>query len=74
MDGCCRWDAGGHEVGAGGVGVLEQGLGAGGADGHGKHKHDKVDSSGYYSGNRVSWRVDEGGVDEDGAIGGVCDP
>ena len=71
IDGCCRWDAGGHEAGVGGTGVLEWGLGAGGAGGGGEHKHDRVDSSGYYGGDGVSWQVNGGVMDEDGAMGGA---
>ena len=71
MDGCRRWDAGGHEARAGGAGVLERGSGAGGAGGCGERKRGWVEVSG---GGGVSWRVDEGAVDEGGVIGGACDP
>ena len=33
-----------------------------------------VGSSGYNGGNGVSWRVDGGVMDEDGAVCGACDP
>ena len=68
MDGCHRWDAGGHEAGAG---VLEQGSGIGGAGGCGECQRGWVGVSG---GGGVSWRVDEGRVDEGGVVGGACDP
>ena len=71
MDGCHRWDAGGHEAGAGGAGVLEWGSGAGGAGGCGKCKCGWVKVSG---GGGVSWRVDEGVVNEGGVVDGACDP
>ena len=55
----------------GGAGVFEWGSGAGGAGGGGKHECDRVDSSRYYGGNGVSWQVDGGVMDEDGAMGGA---
>ena len=34
----------------------------------------RFNSSGYDGGDGVLWRVDEGGVDEDGVVGRACDP
>ena len=58
MDVWRRWDAGGYEAG----------VGAGGAGGCGEHECGGVE---VFGGSGVSWQVDGGVMDEDGAVGGA---